>query len=258
MRTFIKRMFLGIICCAMFLCFFGFNLKNSCGYYNYDPNRNNFILNYNDYSQATLPLKSADSNSRITLPTFTAKHIASYTFYNGNQGWRDVGYYCGASFDKTQTFHDLPANWDPNTQRISLPFQSYIPSCSNDWVHRDLNSPSLDENNSWQGITMFTYDVTAEHFGGIGISELYVQAVLHVRKPDGQESYFTDEIFNDVPFGQAGVGTTTYTVDVDTTGMPAGSTILNVNLRFFIRGGSAVEGLIEVDNVTAIGGGPLP
>ncbi len=265
MRTLsIKKMFLGVICCAMFLCSYGFNLKNSCGYYNYDPNRNNFILNYNDYSQATLPPKSADSNSRMTLPTFTAKHIASYTFYNGDQGWRDVGYYCGGGLAQNQrvpSFNDIPANWDPNTQRISLSFETSIPLCGLGFLHRDLNSPSLEGNNLWQGITKFTFDVTAENFVGIGDLNLYVRPYLHGRKPDGQEFYLKDKRVRRILFGQAGVGMSTYEVDVDEVGVPAGSTILNVNLRFIIgdiSSGDDAEGLIEVDNVTPIGWGPLP
>ena len=63
---------------------------------------------------------------------------------------------------------------------------------------------------------------------------IYVEAVLHVRKPDSTESYFTDFTFNNIPIGSDG-SWTTHTLNVSDLVMPSGTVILGLNLRFFFR-----------------------
>jgi hypothetical protein len=77
---------------------------------------------------------------------------------------------------------------------------------------------------------------------------IYVQTVLHVLKPDLEESYFTGEFHPINDYWEI------HTEDVSTWGMPAGTTILDINLRIFFHASpygasSSYEGYVLVDHV---------
>ena len=192
----------------------------------------------------------------LTFFLFASPALSStFTFDTNNQGWRGVGLYDGGGFDQIPgCFSDDSAGWSSVSGSGALLLGSggftmpYSPT-GNQYLHWDLNSPDLSADGQWQGVTAFRYDVTGKYMASF--NSIYVQAVLHVEKPDGSTSYFTDEVFHEIPLEASG-GWATHTVDVTDLGMPAGTVILDVNFRIFFEAGSGHDGFIMVDNVIPI------
>jgi hypothetical protein len=129
---------------------------------------------------------------------------------------------------------------------------------SNSYLHWDLNSPDLSGQADWQAATSFSYDV----FGGMASAQAtnnWVQAILKVRKPDNSISYFTDGQFRPIPTQQSPGFETwqSFTVNVNALGVPVGSTLLGLNMRFFFEPDFAYDGYIFLDNVVPVHP-PLP
>ena len=183
-------------------------------------------------------------------------HSTTFDFNTDNQGWRRVGLYdCGSLDPIPGYFSDDPAPWSdvPGSGAIYLGSGGFTMPASpsgSTYLHWDLNSPDLSGNVQWQGITSFTYDVTGEYMWSS--ATIYIQAVLHVKKSDGTESYFSDFQFHEIPLESAGAWDS-HTLDVTNLGLPAGATILGVNLRIFFEASSGHDGFIFVDNVTPAG-----
>ena len=182
-----------------------------------------------------------------------------FTFDYSNQEWRHAGLYDAGGLNPVlDFFHEGPAGyWSdvPGSGVIrffTLEFLMPDSPTNDQYLHWDLISPDLNTVNQWQGITSFQYDVTGE--GMSSNKSVSVQAVLRVKKPDGSISYFTDGQFNEIPLASAAQWNTFF-VDVEGLGMPAGTIVLNVNLRFFFEAGMAYDGYISVDNVTPTSGG---
>lgn len=180
-------------------------------------------------------------------------HSTTFDFNTDNQGWRRVGLYDNGSLVPVPGyFSDDPAPWSdvPGSGAIALGSGGFTMPASpsgNTYLHWDLNSPDLSGNVQWQGITSFTYDVTGEYMWSS--ANIYIQAVLHIKKSDGTESYFSDLQFHEIPLESAGAWES-HTLDVTSLGLPAGTTILCVNLRIFFEASSEHDGFIFVDNVT--------
>ena len=114
------------------------------------------------------------------------------------------------------------------------------------YLHWDLNSPNISSNAQWQGISSFSYRITGQYISTT--RPIYVQAVLRVRKPDSTIAYFTDGNFPEIYTESSGYWQTR-NVNVSSLGMPAGTTILNINLRIFFEAESGHDGYVLVDHV---------
>jgi hypothetical protein len=195
---------------------------------------------------------------------------AAFTFDANNQGWRLAGLYDDGDLTPIAGFFgDDPAGWfnagGAHGGVLLLGSGGFTfpdsPSGSN-FLHWDLNSPDLSGNAEWQGIDSFTYDVTGENIAITGDSS--VQGVVKVRNPDNTVSYYTDGVFHPLLGTVGGNPTpwTTFSVDVGGLGLPAGSTLLGLNIRFFFEAGSpnSHDGYFFLDNVTPVagGGGTVP
>jgi hypothetical protein len=205
-----------------------------------------------------------DQNRSVTA-TFTASPTSGlgFKFDSDNQGWRNIGLYDDGGLAAIPGFFsDVPAPWKVAVQLsngmlvgagvIGLGSGGFTmpPSPSgNRFLHWDLNSPDLSNNDQWQGITAFTYDITGAFMASV--APISVEAVLHVRKPDSTESFFSDFIFHAIPLANAG-GWTTHTVDVAALRMPTGTIILNINFRIFFEASTGHDGFIFIDNVVPI------
>ena len=156
-----------------------------------------------------------------------------------------------------QYFSDVPA---PHTTSYGSPSAGAIMLGSNgytfpssptedDFIHWDLNSPNLSNDSQWQGISSLSYRITGQY---IWTSQpIWVEAVLHVLKPDQTESYYSDFIFHGIPIGSNGYWQT-HSVDVASLGMDPGTIILDVDLRIFFYANSSHEGYVLVDQVVPI------
>lgn len=82
-------------------------------------------------------------------------------------------------------------------------------------------------------------------------ANISIQAIIHVKKSDGTESYYSDFQFHDIPLESAGAWDS-HTLDVTSLELPAGATILGVNFIIFFEASSGHDGFICVDNVTPI------
>jgi len=213
------------------------------------------------FSRALISAAIAVSVSLLVLPA----HATTFTFDADNQAWRNAGLYHNGDLTPIAGFFgDDPAFWfnDGGNGVLLLGSGGFpFPDSPSGFLHWDLNSPSLSGDAQWQGISSFSYDVKGEQIAVIGDS--WVQAVVHVRKPDLTESYYTDGIFNQL-FGSLSptpTPWTTFSVDVASLGIPAGSTILDLNIRFVFESGSpnGHDGFFFFDNVTPrADGGPIP
>ena len=196
--------------------------------------------------------------SRDVTANFT--RVTVFYFTANNQGWRVVGYYDdGGLVAVNGYFSNVPAIWTDtyDSGAIIMGSEDFTtpPSPSGDkWLHRDFNSPDLSTDTSWQGATSISYDVAA--FMDPYWDSIYVQAVLHVRKPDLTESYFSDFIQHEIPLDDQSWNK--HTLDVSALGMPAGTVVLNLNLRIFYKASSGYNGFVLVDNVIPTPGIPSP
>ena len=181
----------------------------------------------------------------------------TFNFNTNNQGWRSVGLYDNGGLNQIPGhFSDDPAPWSSVSGSGAILVGSggftMPPSPTGDqFLHWDLNSPVLSSDSQWQGITALKYDVTGKYIHSF--QKIYVQAVLIVIKPGGSTGYFTDAMYHEIPLEASG-GWATHTVDVTSLGMPAGTVIQKINLRFFFDAGSGHDGFIMLDNVTPISG----
>ena len=191
--------------------------------------------------------------SRLVTANFTIATV--FNFDLNTQGWRMVGLYDDGDLTPIAGFFDdrSPPYYDPNEAgfgAIALgenDFDLPASSSGSQSLHWDLNSPDLSNYLDWQASPNITYDITGEFINSS--SPIFVEAVLHVRKPDGAESYFSDFAFHPIPLGSSG-GWNTHSLDVTSLGIPSGTVILNLNLRIFFDPLSSIDGYIAVDNVT--------
>jgi hypothetical protein len=176
-----------------------------------------------------------------------------FNFNSNNQGWNRAGFYdSGGLTQIAGYFQNLPVGWTNGVIYIGSDSLTLPPSPSGDtWIHWDFNSPDLSSDVLWNGATSFTYDISGANmtgYTGDSLHPISVQAVLHVRRPDLTESYFTDAQFHPIPLGSLG-GWSTQTVNISALGMPVGTVILNINLRIFFQSSSSIGGHIMLDNV---------
>jgi len=197
------------------------------------------------------------------LIAMTATSGIAFDFAGDNQNWYEAGIYDAGGLTRiANNFWTVPARWlNDAGDGVSLigtgGYRLPDSPTGDTYVHWDLGSPDLSLNAQWQNITSFSYEVDGSDMAST--RDVYVQAVLNVRKPDASVSYFTDRQFHLVPTaGDVGAGPARHTVDVTALGMPAGTTILRVNLRFFFEARSGVDGFIHVDDVNPVGIAPLP
>ena len=193
----------------------------------------------------------------ILMFVFLASTVQATTFdfATDNQGWSLAGFYDdGGLVPISGFFSDGPAPWSPlETGVILLGSGGATNPASptgDSFIHWDLNSPDLSADSQWQGIQSFTYDVSGEQIAVTG--DTFVQAVLLIQLEDGTDTFFTDGIFNQI-FGTLNPGGptpwTTYTVDM--SGLPAGSTLTGLNMRFFFQPEPfGHDGYFLLDNVT--------
>ena len=195
-----------------------------------------------------------------TLLSFVlAGHSAAFDFPSNNEAWRTLGLYDDGGLTPVPGwFSDDPAGWfalwgSPGLGALILGSGGFTfpPSpTGSPFLHWDLNSPDVSGTASWQGISSFSYNITGDEIATT--AAIYVEAVLRVRKPDNTISYFTDNIFHEIPTAPSG-SWDTHTVNVAALGMPAGTTILNVNLRIFFEPSSGHDGYVAVDHVVPTG-----
>ena len=192
----------------------------------------------------------------------------TFTFNANNEGWRLAGLYDdGGLTEVPGWFGDDPALWfnagGAHGGVILLGsggFDFPDSPTGSQFLHWDLNSPDLSGAADWQGIGSFTYDVKGASPPGIAITgDSYVQGVIRVLKPDATISYYTDGVFHQL-FGildPIPTPWTTFSLNVAGLGVPVGSTLLNLNIRFFFEAGSpnGHDGFFELDNVTPVAGG---
>jgi len=191
---------------------------------------------------------------------------APFTFNADNENWRLAGLYDdGGLTPVVGYFGDDPAAWFNNGGGahggvILLGSGGFgFPSSpsGSQFLHWDLNSPDLSAAADWQGIGSFTYDVTGENIAITGDS--FVQGVIRVRKPDNSIVYYTDNVFHQLlgSLDPNPTPWTTFSLDVAGLGVPVGSTLLDLNLRFFFEAGSpnGHDGYFFLDNVMPVAGG---
>jgi hypothetical protein len=192
-----------------------------------------------------------------------------FAFDTNNQGWRLVGLYDDGGLNEipgdcngNPCFSDVPAPWLESSgsessrigagpgDRLTMP-----PSPTGDaFLHWDLNSPDLSLDNRWQRLKALKYDVKGGTLSSTGGSnDVYVQTVLHVKKPDGSESFFTDRVFHNIPLGKPNeLNWATHTLNIETLNMPEGTIILDINFRVFLLAEEVFDGYIWIDNVTGL------
>ena len=176
----------------------------------------------------------------------------TFNFNTNNQEWRRAGFYDGGTLNPIEGyFSDLPVGWTNGTIYIGSRTLT-LPSSPTDaeWIHWDFNSPNLSEDKLWNEATTFGYDITGSEMTGYSGDAMYVQTVLRVRKPDSTETFFTDGKFHKIWLGNEGYWQH-QTVSISGLEMPAGTVILNINLRIFFRPSSWIGGHILLDNVIA-------
>ena len=209
--------------------------------------------------------ESDETNNTDALPINLTDFnvVPVFNFADDNQTWRNVGFYDDGGLTQIPgDFADVPADWFPfdpvNGGTLSLgdeELQTPSSPTGSAFTHWDLNSPDVSTDASWQGATSLTYDVTGQFMtmtSPVPPTPISIQTVLHVRRPDGVESFFTDGFLNNIPLGTAG-GWTTHRVDITSLGMPLGTVILDVNFRVFFESvfesAPLINGFIRVDNV---------
>jgi hypothetical protein len=179
-----------------------------------------------------------------------------FHFDSTNERWRMVGLYDDGGLDPIPNyFMDVSAPYfydygSPSPGSIGLGSSggSFPNSPSGDtWLHWDLNSPDLSSDDQWQDMSSLSYRITGENIW-TSRTPIYVQTVLHVRRPDQVESYFAGGFHVINEYWEI------ITEDVSTWGMPAGTTILDINLRIFFQAApigatSSYEGYVMVDHV---------
>lgn len=199
-----------------------------------------------------------------SLAAFSAS-AAPFTFNANNENWRLAGLYDDGGLDPIPGFFgDDPAPWfnsgGAHGGVLLLGSGGFtFPSSptADPFLHWDLNSPDLSAAADWQGISSFTYDVNGENIAITGDS--FVQGVIRVRKPDNSISYYTDNVFHQL-LGSLDPNPTPWTtlsLDVASLGVPLGSTLLDLNIRFFFEAGSpnGHDGYFFLDNVMPVAGG---
>ena len=211
----------------------------------------------------------------VSILTASPASATMFDFNDGTgQGWRRIGLYDdggltpipGFFSDDPAPFFDgqnspgSPPTFDPIGDGIGSTgvgtggFTTPASPTSSAFLHWDLVSPDLSSDVQWQGISAFTYDVTGGGMFSVN-GDNFVQAVLHIQKSDGSDSFFSDRIFNPIPISQPYNQSSWTTHTVDMSSIPAGSTLLDVNLRIFFDTKEGYDGFIQVDNVNPI---PIP
>jgi hypothetical protein len=207
----------------------------------------------------------------------SAAYSTTYDYNDGTaQGWTVAGLYDGGTLNPLPVWFGVdPATWldrqnspgsppayDPLGNNIgsiglgAIEAYSYPAGDSGFWGWY-FNSPDLSADSQWQGISSVTADLTGGSMTARDPDDdIWAQFVLHVKKPDLTESYYTDGAFHQIPinllYDQSQWNT--YTLDVADLLMPAGTEILNVQVRILGEAGYYTD-FIHLDNVTPTGGG---
>ena len=185
----------------------------------------------------------------------SACQAIDFTFDGGSkQGWQRRGWYDGGGLDPVSGyFTDQPASAAFGSLILGFGEGGFAPASPNGYsfLHQDFDSPDLGTQADWQSAGTLSYDVLGNLNTAGGAPATWVQAVLKVRKPDSSVSYFTDGLFHEIPTrDQPGYGVwQTHTVDIDALGIPSGSTLMNLNMRFFFEPRAFYSNLLYLDNV---------
>jgi hypothetical protein len=193
---------------------------------------------------------------------------SGYDFDTGsNMGWRTAGLYeDGTLTPITGYFGDDSASWvdgqnsptappafDPLSDGIGCIVLGLggatLPEGPLGYWAWHFNSPDLSQNEYWQGKAEIRADLVAD-MASTQNSEVWAEFVVKVKKPDTTISYYTDDVFHSLPLNVSYTSNSwkTFTLDMTSLGMPAGTTILNVNIRIFGHAG-VYDGFVLLDNV---------
>ena len=196
--------------------------------------------------------QAGSEDSSPATRSFTVNYTAPlvFDFDTDNQGWRRAGFYDDGSLDQIAGyFTNVLVGWTNGIIYIGSSNLTLPPSPSGgEYIHWDFNSPDLSNDVLWNEASSFSYEISGESMTDYSGDEIYVQTVLHVRKPDLTESYFTDGQFHPIALG-SNAGWTTHNLSISSFLMPVGTVILNINFRIFFRPSSSIGGHIMLDNV---------
>lgn len=194
--------------------------------------------------------------------------VNEYDFNNGsNMGWRTAGLYEDGSLNPiVGFFSDDPASWVDGQNSPGAPpgndtlgdgigcialgtGGANLPEGPGGYWAWHFNSPDLSSNTDWQGISGINADFVAI-MASAQNTEVWAQFVVKVRKPDATISYYTDGVFHSLPLNVSYPSSTwqTFTLNMSSLGIPAGSTLLNINIRIFGQQGG-YDGFVLLDRV---------
>ena len=192
-----------------------------------------------------------------------------FSFDDGdNQGWTAAGLYEDNSFNPiTGSFSDVPAPWfdgqdspnsPPSTDAlgngdgsigIGTGGTTFPAGPSGLWAWH-LTSPDLSSRSHWQGISGIRADMTGIMSTTPTTVQMTARLYVRVQQPDGTIAYFTDDVLHNVPINVSATAATWQflSLDMSALGIPAGSTLLNINVRVF---GPAAhyDGFVFLDKV---------
>ena len=184
----------------------------------------------------------------IVLFLFAPAYSMTFDFDDGTtQGWTLQGLFSGddahlitpegylGTWQDLQNSPNAPPALDPLGNNIgSLGIDTFgnSPSDPSGFVFFDWVSPDLSGDSQWQNLARIEYDVT----GVVGASLLAdsslpgaisVQSILNVTQPDGTEGLWAADprVFDPIATNTdyADTSWTTYALDVEGLGLPAGS-----------------------------------
>jgi hypothetical protein len=128
--------------------------------------------------------------------------------------WSSVGFF-GLNATDGSVFLDLSGAHPPSANQVD------------EFYRFDVVSPDLSANQNWQNLTGVSF-----RFMSTNSEAYFLHAVVRARKPDGSIALFTQTDANGVPLTAPALGDTFQTM-IDRVAMPAGSTVVGVDVRVF-------------------------
>jgi len=194
--------------------------------------------------------------SLIAIAGAATAHAAGYNFDSNAQGWYRSGFFDGGTINPVPGHHaTTTVQWHviDGDGAIALAYGgNYAPQgpSGNSFVHDDFVSPELTQDWQWQNAWSFSYEINGAAMPWA--TQIWVQAVVHVRTDIGTETFFTDGQFHQVATDQ-NAGWQRYSVSLTALEIPDTWTIKRIYLRVFYLTGSWLEGEVAVDNVEPYG-----